>query len=239
MSDQRDTFEVAVGIAVAVENAAIVGIFQAVVLYETRHNDRMHGTNFQELQHFAAHCGGPELVPRGESIEQVANQRIRPFLKERLCPVLQQAATQRQQQQQQVQNAPSTTLVGGTGLVVAHANSLRALIGVICNVQEDVKALRKLESLRLQTAVPLILRFRVLSSSADSSNNEIDSSSSNHDDNDDHQYYQPCDLEGIPFGNKQQDESITQRQKPLVPELPLYPLNGNPLPKKSITSHSH
>jgi 2,3-bisphosphoglycerate-dependent phosphoglycerate mutase len=185
-------------------------------------DDDLDPRRIQEIKHFAAHCGGPEHVPRGESIEQVANQRIRPFLKERLCPVLQRAAKQRQQH-----NAPST--LGGTGLVVAHANSLRALIGVICNVQDDVKALRKLESLRLQTAVPLVLRFRVLSSRAGSI--EIDSNQ-----HEDYDQYQPCDLDGIPFGNKH-DESSTKRQ-PLVPELPLYPLNGKPIPKKSITPHN-
>ena len=36
--------------------------------------------------------------------------------------------------------------LGGTGLVIAHANSLRALIGVICQVEKDDNALKKLEA---------------------------------------------------------------------------------------------
>jgi broad specificity phosphatase PhoE len=50
--------------------------------------------------------------------------------------------------------------VGGTALVVAHANSLRALIGVICNVEGQRKALKKLEKMKIPTASPMILRYR-------------------------------------------------------------------------------
>ena len=178
----------------------------------------------QELKHFASHCGGPEHVPRGESIEQVANQRIRPFLRERLCPILQQAVTHRYQQQN------ASCILGGTGLVVAHANSLRALIGVICNVQDDPLALEKLESLRLQTAVPLILRFRALPGASF----EIDIIEHAHIDDDNH--YLPCDLDGVPFVNDGNKSPFKRR--PLVPELPLYPLTDIPIPNNFITPNS-
>ena len=49
---------------------------------------------------------------------------------------------------------------GATGLVVAHANSLRALIGVICNVEGDSSALKILESLKIPTGIPLVLNFQ-------------------------------------------------------------------------------
>mmetsp|Transcript_20696 Transcript_20696/g.19924 ORF Transcript_20696/g.19924 Transcript_20696/m.19924 type:complete len:156 (+) Transcript_20696:583-1050(+) len=49
--------------------------------------------------------------------------------------------------------------VGGTGLVVAHANSLRALIGVMCNVESNNLALKRLETIKIQTGVPLVLKY--------------------------------------------------------------------------------
>jgi broad specificity phosphatase PhoE len=51
---------------------------------------------------------------------------------------------------------------GGTALIVAHANSLRALIGVVCNVEQDPLglALKKLESMKIPTASPLVIRYR-------------------------------------------------------------------------------
>jgi 2,3-bisphosphoglycerate-dependent phosphoglycerate mutase len=205
-------------------------------LLSDQHNDPRR---ILELQHFAAHCGGPEFVPRGESLEQVANQRIKPFLKQRLCPLLQSAAARRRNTMTATTSTTTSTSSatnkndmsdtpvfspGGTGLVVAHANSLRALIGVICNVQDDPTALKKLEGLRLQTGVPLLLRFRVFSSSTISSNS---SNSSNHD----YEFqYQPCDLDGIPFVSAgvggSSSSKMPSRGRLLVPELPLYPLSS-------------
>ncbi len=169
----------------------------------------------EEIKAFANFCGGPEKVPRGESLEQVAEFRIRPFLEQRLCPVLEEAALSRGSTSTSSyasgSNRNSSPLMcgGGTGLVVAHANSLRALIGVICNVQVDAVALKKLEALRLQTGVPLVLRFR--QQSCDGSFR-----------------FQPCDVEGIPF--------VKGLPSPgLVPELPVYPLSS--IPMKPLGSH--
>jgi len=187
----------------------------------------------QELRHYASHCGGPQNVPRGESLEQVANERIRPFMRERLCPVLQQASKNRRGNG----GVPSTIATssgakvdsrGGTGLIVAHANSLRALIGVICNVQDEPKALRKLESLRLQTAVPLVLRFRIASGTDVTADGQGDPNS-RHITID--QYYQPCDLDGIPFVK---DGDSYSKRRQLVPELPLYPLSGILMTKSTV-----
>lgn len=79
--------------------------------------------------------------PNGESLHMVAQNRIRPFLDDTLIPLLEKA------------NRPTT------GLVVAHANSLRALIGIICNVEENPRALEVLEGLKIPTGVPLVLHF--------------------------------------------------------------------------------
>ena len=190
----------------------------------------------EELKAYANYCGGAEFVPRGESLEQVAQHRIRPFLKERLCPVLEQAAQQRllaKQGDVDDTTPESTILEGGTGLIVAHANSLRALIGLICNVQEDPQALAKLEQLRLQTGVPLVLRFRRQRSKRRTNGTAMD-----HYEYDD--YYQPCDIDGIPFtprsslnpikkrGNDDDDDDYNRRRVGLVPELPVYPLSSIP-----------
>ena len=75
--------------------------------------------------------------PNGESLEMVAQQRVRPYLYNVMLPVLQKTASK-------------------TGLVVAHANSLRALIGILCDVQNDPVALGVLEELKLPTGVPLV-----------------------------------------------------------------------------------
>lgn len=81
-------------------------------------------------------------APNGESLQMVAENRVRPFLKKVLIPTLNSMAND---------DHPTT------GLVVAHANSLRALIGVMCNVQNNRKALRVLESLKIPTGVPLVM----------------------------------------------------------------------------------
>jgi len=136
----------------------------------------------EELRKFAHQCGGDENVPRGESLEMVANDRIRPFLDHVLHPTLEDAAVlrlsrnergrgreqqqqqqQRVNQQQQQRKDDETFLHGGAGLVVAHANSLRALIGVICRVENDEAALNRLEAMKIETGVPLVLKYRRLS----------------------------------------------------------------------------
>lgn len=99
----------------------------------------------KELKSFANFCGGHENVPKGESLEMVAKQRIKPFLHDTLYPILE-----------------SSDNSNPTGLVVAHANSLRALIGVICNVEKSEKALKRLEAMKIKTGVPLILKYRKL-----------------------------------------------------------------------------
>eukprot|EP00956_Cyclotella_meneghiniana_P032208 scaffold87397_cov70-Cyclotella_meneghiniana.AAC.19 len=103
----------------------------------------------EEVRLYRDICGGVDNVPRGESLAMVANERIRPFLHESLTPLLDAAHLQSKQ-----------TTEGGTALIVAHANSLRALIGVICNVENDPGALRKLESMKIPTASPLVLKYR-------------------------------------------------------------------------------
>ena len=79
--------------------------------------------------------------PNGESLEMVAQDRIRPFLADTLLPMVESSVNSM------------------TALVVAHANSLRALIGVMCSVQSNRNALSILESLRVPTGVPLVLNF--------------------------------------------------------------------------------
>ena len=106
----------------------------------------------EELRLYEHICGGSNNVPRGESLEMVANERIRPFLEESLTPLLDDASLK--------SCTHSSPRDGGTAVIVAHANSLRALIGVICNVEKDVGALRKLESMKIPTASPLVLRYR-------------------------------------------------------------------------------
>ena len=85
----------------------------------------------------------------------VAQNRIRPFLKESLSPLLENAYESR---------SPTNgeRSIGSTALIVAHANSLRALIGVLCNVENDPSglALSKLESMKISTASPLVIQFQ-------------------------------------------------------------------------------
>jgi 2,3-bisphosphoglycerate-dependent phosphoglycerate mutase len=149
----------------------------------------------KEVQKFSSLCGGPENVPRGESLEQVANNRIKPFLKERLIPILNESSIRQQK--------------NATGLVVAHANSLRALIGVICEVQNSPVALKTLEALRLPTGVPLVVKFK----------QRIDGS------------FQVCDLGGIPY-----DLYIGSGKSP--PDLPVWPLASLPLQRPKNTAES-
>ncbi|KAL3912412.1 MAG: hypothetical protein SGARI_001170, partial [Bacillariaceae sp.] len=134
--------------------------------------DEEDSRRLYELRRFSSLCGGPENVPKGESLEDVANNRIQPFLNEKLIPILNQAAsatTHSLERPNQHRNA--------TGLVVAHANSLRALIGVICDVQNDPVALKTLEAMKLPTGVPLVAKFRQRSDGT----------------------FQACDLEGKPY----------------------------------------
>jgi bisphosphoglycerate-dependent phosphoglycerate mutase len=86
----------------------------------------------------------PQDIPRGESLEMVAQQRVRPFLNEILTPTLDQMAREKRLQQRGVPTQ-------ATGLVVAHANSLRALLGVLCEVEDDPLALSVLERLKIPT----------------------------------------------------------------------------------------
>ena len=109
----------------------------------------------EELRLYRDICGGIDNVPRGESLAMVAKERIRPFIDESLTPLLDGAYLQSKRHEDN-----SILNEGGTALIVAHANSLRALIGVICNVENDPAALRKLESMKIPTASPLVLRYR-------------------------------------------------------------------------------
>ena len=119
----------------------------------------------QEVTQFQHACGGPDQVPRGESLAMVAQQRMQPFLDERLTPLLRQISLDKQQKQS---SSSSKQPKGGTALIVAHANSLRALIGTLCRVDEDdtnggstkTAALAKLEALKIPTGVPLALHFQ-------------------------------------------------------------------------------
>jgi 2,3-bisphosphoglycerate-dependent phosphoglycerate mutase len=117
----------------------------------------------EELRLFGNICGGEWNVPRGESLAMVANNRIRPFLAEKLTPMLDGACESKSPSSSCTEDGTGeATLEGGTALIVAHANSLRALIGVICNVERDPLglALERLESMKIPTASPLVIRYR-------------------------------------------------------------------------------
>ncbi|KAG7364950.1 phosphoglyceromutase [Nitzschia inconspicua] len=164
----------------------------------------------RELRQFSNICGHADNVPRGESLEQVANTRIRPFLNEKVIPILKQAAawTANQNNDNDNNNNNDNHLIprnNATGLVVAHANSLRALMGVICEVQHDPVALKRLEALRLPTGVPLIIKFR-----------------QRHDGS-----FQACDLEGYPY------DLYYVGTGQATPDLPVWPLAS--LPSKKVT----
>ena len=142
------------------------------------------GRRKEELKGWEGHCGGKENVPRGESLEMVAEGRIRPFLGEVLHPLMMQAAERRNSNagygvngngvngdsggnvtvnvNVNVNGGSNGNVSGGCALIVAHANSLRALIGVICQVEKDEAALKRLEAMKIQTGVPLILKYRQL-----------------------------------------------------------------------------
>mmetsp|Transcript_17354 Transcript_17354/g.39748 ORF Transcript_17354/g.39748 Transcript_17354/m.39748 type:complete len:340 (-) Transcript_17354:285-1304(-) len=105
----------------------------------------------EERRRFGPICG-LENIPRGESLNCVAKNRIRPFVEEKLTPLLEEAARRKPGDE------------GGTALIVAHANSLRALIGVICKADqnETAAAFSKLEAMKIPTASPLVLQFRLV-----------------------------------------------------------------------------
>jgi len=147
----------------------------------------------EEIRKYVNYCGGEQNIPRGESLEMVAKNRIQPFLKDKLMPILNRAA------------ATKDGSEGGTGLVVAHANSLRALIGVICNVSENPAALKKLEAMKIQTGVPLVLKYQ---QTADGEN------------------YRVCDLM-LPEGDPLPPVDIVRVKPP--PDLPVWPLQCLPL----------
>lgn len=110
--------------------------------------------HLKELRMFGNICG-MENVPRSESLAMVAQDRIRPFLDERLTPYLDSVYESKR-------SDGSSGEEGGTALVVAHANSLRALIGVLCNVEDDPLelALRRLERMKIPTASPMVMKYR-------------------------------------------------------------------------------
>jgi len=114
-----------------------------------------------ELSKFAKLCGGEHNVPRGESLELVAKNRARPFLNEVMTPYLDNIHHKKQIISLKTKDKRLHPLSKtSTGLVVAHANSLRALIGVLCEVEGDPTALKILESLRIPTGVPLMLNYQ-------------------------------------------------------------------------------
>ncbi|CAB9511652.1 3-bisphosphoglycerate-dependent phosphoglycerate mutase [Seminavis robusta] len=110
-----------------------------------------------EVDRLAEICGGAHNVPKGESLAMVAQNRVRPFLNEVVTPALNLAAKLKSQLSQKNVEEELTA-----GLVVAHANSLRALIGCLCEVEDDPVALGILESLRIPTGVPLVIHYQQL-----------------------------------------------------------------------------
>jgi len=150
-----------------------------------------------EIRRWQHHCGGSsEAVPRGESLSMVATHRIKPFVDQVLTPVLTQAAYRRNGNN----SHNSNDVVGGSGLIVAHANSLRALIGVLCQVERQGNSsvsLRRLEAIKIPTGVPLVLRYRTLSDGS----------------------YEMCEIPGI---------CPTGHHKRALPHLPLWPLSAVP-----------
>lgn len=167
----------------------------------------------EEVRMYSNFCGGADNVPKGESLQMVANDRIKPFLNDVLNPIMEQAADRKGQ----IVTGDSVTLSssndygykyqGGTGLVIAHANSLRALIGVICQVENDDIALKKLEAMKIQTGVPLVMKYRR------SMNGE----------------YEACNISGL--------DDLGSQQKMMKPDLPVWPLSC--VPKKSLYSMNH
>lgn len=190
----------------------------------------------EELKKYRHSCGGRhENVPRGESLEMVARDRIRPFLDSVLHPVLEEAAQSKREKigasmrnRRKIANSVgdkngriwtttddiSSSFLGGCGLVVAHANSLRALIGVLCQVENDEVALTQLEGMKIQTGVPLIMRYRRLDDGT----------------------YQACpltevmDVSGMGMGMGMGPPSFSH--KIIGDSLPVWPLSA--LPKSSL-----
>ena len=201
-----------------------------------------------ELKKYSTICGGDENVPVGESLQQVASNRIRPFLNEVLCPILNESASSKTAKTTTIQSTTNgevdeesndTPITGGTALIVAHANSLRALIGVLCELDRNNNSsndcdeeeeesttsssssssssalLRRLEALRLPTGVPLVMKFRHVAKRKHKEVNgsQSDVSSTNHGDGDAHDYYfQVNDLEGLPI-----DDLPSRDQLPVFP----------------------
>lgn len=114
-----------------------------------------------ELRLFMNICG-ERNVPKSESLAMVAENRIRPFLADKLTPMLDSAYESKSLSSSIEGSKSEASIEGGTALIVAHANSLRALIGVVCNVEKDPLglALKKLESMKIPTASPLVIRYR-------------------------------------------------------------------------------
>jgi len=101
----------------------------------------------REIQRYGSICGGEDNIPRGESLQMVANNRVKPFVGDVLTPCLQSLCFPYQKKV--------------TAMIVGHANSLRALIGVLCKVEDDEKKIELLEQLRIQTCQPLVLQFKL------------------------------------------------------------------------------
>ena len=185
----------------------------------------------EELRRYREICGGlEEHVPRGESLEMVAKERIRPFLEERVTPLLEGAYLDERSRQLLHggngdvdgnddgvggNDGDDDIMIdeGGTALIVAHANSLRALIGVLCNVEHDPIALKKLEAMKIQTATPLVIRYR--RSTVEGWFHAVDSLSNNNS--------------GVDDGD---DEKERQAER-----LPVYPLSSIPLPIRPSMQH--
>jgi 2,3-bisphosphoglycerate-dependent phosphoglycerate mutase len=70
----------------------------------------------EEMQLFGSLCGGSDKVPLGESLEMVAKNRVRPFLDEVMTPTLNAVGKEKGRHDG-----------SATGLVIAHANSLRGM----------------------------------------------------------------------------------------------------------------
>ena len=195
----------------------------------------------EELRKYSSLCGSPSNVPRGESLEQVAVNRIRPFLTDKLIPTLNRAASVELQatgileDRVKDDNLTAREVVSqrrnATGLVVAHANSLRALIGVICEIEKhsDQTIVSCIEKLRLPTGQPLVLKFKERSDGS----------------------FQVCDLNGIPYQffpdregdgggmterSSTQQKQSSQKRHQIAQNLPVWPLAALPLP--SLTVHS-
>ena len=102
-----------------------------------------------EVQRYRRICGGEDNIPRGESLQMVANNRIKPFVTSVLTPCLHTLWKEKRVSHDHV-----------TGMIVGHANSLRALIGVLCDVENDERKIESLEELRIPTCQPLVLKFQ-------------------------------------------------------------------------------